>query len=407
MKHVSMFEKKVRQESEKSQDVRVMAKPIIEYYISQKQYEKANAFVLGTKSYAVICEYLVTQSHVLLEEEKYMLCMECLLFVLEMGNKLSASMLRVTAEIFNKIHDELWDKCETELERRYLEREFYMTLLAYNENPMRHRTALVQCFFALKEKMESKKKMKVNSFGVFKVTVAADGKELKWRTKKGCELFAFLHQMQGEPVKRQVLMEVLWPNGIPKNAVTMLHNMIYNIRKELISYGLEDVIQYKDKMYALNMEWIQSDLAERRRLSEKCREAKFLEKYEQFFVNYSGKYLESIDNYWMIDLREFYDKEFIKGCMYFAEQYMACGKFETALQFLKNVIAVDNLTEKAEGKILLCYGNLGDRNKVEKEYQAFAKLIWKELHVEPCEELKQMYREALDGANRKNKKKSY
>lgn len=399
MKHVYTLEKKVRRESENNQDVKLMGKAIIEYYVSQKQYEEANAFVLGTKSYDMICEYLINQSHVLLEEEKYMLCMDCLFYILGMGNELSASMLRITAEIFNKVYDELCDKGDIELKRQTLERDFYMTLLAYNENPMKHRTALVQCFFDLKEKAGSKKKIRVTSFGTFKVTVTLDGKELKWRTKKGCELFAFLHQMQGGPVKRQVLMDVLWPNGIPKNAVTMLHNMIYNIRKELAPYGLEDIIQYKDKMYALNMKWIESDLAERKRLGEKCMEVDFLEKHEQLFTEYAGKYLENIDGHWMMELREFYDKRFIKGCMHFAEQYMKCGEFETALQFLKNIVVVDNLREEAVGKMLLCHGKLGNRNKVQKEYQEFVRLIRKELNVEPCEELKRMYREALRGCD--------
>ena len=201
--------------------------------------------------------------------------------------------------------------------------------------------------------------------------------------------------MQGTPIKRQVLLDVLWPEGIPKNAVTMLHNMIYHIRKELAPYGMEDIIQYKDKMYSINMEWIESDLELRKEVCEHTEESLFLEQHEELFLKYDGQYLENIDGHWTVELKEFFDKKYTDCCKCIADDYVKKGEYEKALVFIRNILEVDNLREDAMGKVLFCYGKLGDRKAVKVEYKRFTELIRKELNVEPCENLKEMYQWAI------------
>jgi len=89
--------------------------------------------------------------------------------------------------------------------------------------------------------------------------VVEDGYELSWRTKKGGELLAYLISLNGKAVERNHLFDVIWPEELPNNPVAMLHNMIYNIRKELSAYNLEKLIQYKNKGYSIDMSLVECD----------------------------------------------------------------------------------------------------------------------------------------------------
>lgn len=66
--------------------------------------------------------------------------------------------------------------------------------------------------------------------------------------------------IEGRAVERHQLIEMLWQDEIPANAVAMLHNMIYNIRKELSAYSMETILTYENKRYRLGMDRISCDL---------------------------------------------------------------------------------------------------------------------------------------------------
>lgn len=369
---------------------------ITEFYIMKKQYEKATAYIVSTNNTQLIEKYFLKYYQQLHQAGEDSLVMNCIPYFIRNGIILKNPIMRAFAELYNGEFDERKQmKGRNEAYIFPTERDFYMTLLSYNDNPIQYRMPLLEYISELKRRRICKKKVRVSSFGQFHVQIIAAGKELSWRTKKGCELFAFLHHMQGIPIKRQVLLDVLWPDGITKNAVTMLHNMIYHIRKELAPYGMEDIIQYKDKMYSINMEWIDSDLELRKEVCEHTEESLYLVQHEELFLKYCGQYLENIDGHWTVELKEFYDKKFMDCCKCIADDYVKKGEYEKALVFLRNILEVDNLREDAMGKVLFCYGKLGDRKAVKMEYKRFVELIRKELNVEPCENLKEMYQWAM------------
>lgn len=239
--------------------------------------------------------------------------------------------------------------------------------------------------------------LRVNSFGTFRVVVKKDDHELSWRTRKGRELFAYLLDIKGEAVDRKKLIETLWPEEIPENAVAMLHNMIYHIRKELSEYRLERILIFENKRYRLSMEEISCDSVLYAKLAEyvEKKDMEELIKNQQKFLDYPGRYLEDVDNLWAEEKREYYDKIYRMGCELLAEHYIENGDREKAAALYGNILHIDPYSESAVKKMLQLYGEGREWKRLKKCYEDFEALLKRDLKLEPGEEVREAYRLAL------------
>ena len=249
------------------------------------------------------------------------------------------------------------------------------------------------------------RRLTVRFFGEFSAHVLGESKPLSWRTRKSVELFAYLTERGGAAVGRRQVLGRLWEDEMPDNAVAMLHNMIYNIRKELAAYGLTDVICYKDKMYSINMDEVDTDLDEvRAAVTTATATANGAAGFDELFAVrdlfrvYRGRYLEDIDSPWVTELREHYDAGFVRGCEILADHAMKNGDYEAAVVFLKNVLAINPYSEEHEGALLEGFGHLGSLRQAKTEYERFCQLLMRDLGIEPTEALGEIYRRVMSRA---------
>ncbi len=242
-------------------------------------------------------------------------------------------------------------------------------------------------------------KIKVNTFGSFKVVMTEDGKELSWRTRKGCELFAYLLEMGGKPVDRKTLMLKLWEEDMPNNAIAMLHNMIYNIRKELSYYNLDQVVSYKQKAYSLDMTVIKSDMekiCEAAELVEK-RNLEKLAEIRNVFENYWGRYLEDMDSNWVRDRQEYFEKIYEEGCSLLAWYFYEQKQLKEALSMFKKALSRNPYSEELMGGIIKCCRELRNPKDGKRYYREFCDKLMEELGIRPGRELQSLYRSSFSG----------
>lgn len=401
------------------------------YYMEKQQYDKAFYYV---KNHVEQLSIMLEQyGKSMLLKEQLDLLGDCISHMQKKEREFSIRELEVVAEYYYRMNEP--EQMEKYLniadsmfgkENKYgMYRILYRGLFRYEENPGKYGKQVNNALFFLKEnqialpylvksdeevlnkiledkdneqKEKKENKISVTTFGTFKVNIVEDGRELSWRTKKGCEVFAYLLDKNGDAVERKTLLSELWRDEVPNNAVAMLHNMFYNIRKELSYYNLEYMIQYKSKRYTMDVSTIQSDQEVIHRISS-CVENKNivkLRKYGDMLKKYWGRYLANIDNIWVQTKQEYYDKIFEKGCKMLAYDYMEQERYEEALIYLKNALFINIYSEKIVGKILECYGKIGDLKNVKKQYEDFSTLLKKELDVEPGEDLKKTYKRCME-----------
>jgi len=244
-----------------------------------------------------------------------------------------------------------------------------------------------------KQKERQEWLLSVKSFGSFSVTAGKDGRVLSWRTRKGSELFAYLLDLQGAAVERRKLLEVLWNEEMPTNAVSMLHNMIYNIRKELADYQLEGLIIYKNKKYCLDASGVAWDGERVSRLAvlvEKGDISGLLRVHKEF-SSYWGRYLEDFDNYWIEEKQEYYDGIYKKGCEILAEQFMKKGDYGTAAVYYQNILRLEPYSEEAATGLIAAYGERREWQKAKQCYENFCHLLKQDLGLKPGQDFANAY----------------
>ncbi len=256
-----------------------------------------------------------------------------------------------------------------------------------------------KCLRMLTERDEEKeqKTLHVHMFGDCRVIVLADGRELNWRTKKGRELFAYLLDMGGNGVGRRQLIELLWQDEIPGNAVAMLHNMIYNIRKELSAYHLETLITYENRCYRIHTEYIETDLWRIKDLAKlvEQQDLSALKKEYKYFLEYWGGFLEDLDSFWVEDRRAYYDEIFKRGCRLLADSFVKEKEYETALKFYKNILFLDAYSEETVEKMILVYGRQKRWKKLKQCYENLETVLKKDLGICPGEAVLAAYHKYL------------
>lgn len=258
------------------------------------------------------------------------------------------------------------------------------------------------------KKSEEHKYLSVSCFGKFCVKVLKDGKKISWRTRKAMELFAYLLDLEGKPVERRVLLEQLWPEDMPNNAVAMLHNMIYSIRKELSEYPeLEGLIQYKNRQYYLDLSLVKSDLEEKKRICNLEEQGKVEEllKYKNQVVSFWGAYLEEIDGSWCMSRRAYFERAYGKVCRCLAGYAEKEKDYESATLLWRAYMEADKYSEEAVVGLLRVYGYLGERKQMKKVFDAAKKLFLEELGLELGSEVLQAYEEGM-GKTQKGQKKT-
>lgn len=253
--------------------------------------------------------------------------------------------------------------------------------------------------------------LSVSCFGKFRVKILTSGKEISWRTRKAMELFAYLVDLEGKPVERRILLEQLWPEDMPNNAVAMLHNMIYSIRKELSDCPeLEGLIQYRNRQYYLDISLLESDLSIKKHiceLADQGRVEELLACREQVMHSW-GVYLEEVDGEWCTARRAYFERTYGKVCRLLAGLAEKEQDYETAALLWRAYMEADRYSEEAVTGLLRSYGCLGERKQVKKVFEAAKKLFMEELGLELGKEILQAYEEGMGKTpgKQKNQKKT-
>ena len=231
-------------------------------------------------------------------------------------------------------------------------------------------------------------KLHIYRFGTLRLSVGDS--EIQCKSRKSIELIAYMLEREGKPVPREELLNMLWRDEIPANAVAMLHNIIYGLRRELSAFGLENIIIYKNKCYMLNMSMITED---DREILEVCEasengDRKKIAAHEAALESYWGRYLGTSDSRGSNELKEYYDRCFVNASVMAAEMYREKGDRERELVFLKNASEADPFSEQIVCSYMMCCFALGKPDKAKKKYESYAKMIDDELGIAPSKWLK-------------------
>jgi two-component system, LytTR family, response regulator len=249
-----------------------------------------------------------------------------------------------------------------------------------------------------RENKEPYKEGRITCFGAFQLQLDPEhGKEVKWRTNKARELFAYLVHHRRKSVHKEKIIADLWPDMEIERAIVYLHSCIYQIRKVIKRYGLDEwmKVEYHGHSYLLVMDGISCDSDEfvntASSIQEITQEKILL--YERAATLYRGHYFEENDYPWANEFKQQLFMYHIKMLKKMAAFYMEEGMYTEAVLRLKQLLANEPLQEECHEMLLICYAQTGERAALAAHFEGMRKLYLEEVGIEVRPSTQALYEE--------------
>ncbi|MBO9609322.1 MAG: response regulator [Paenibacillaceae bacterium] len=230
----------------------------------------------------------------------------------------------------------------------------------------------------------------------------AEPESIPWRTSKSQELFAYLIHRRTQPVRKDALLDLLWPEADLKRGYTQLYTAIYQIRKTLTARGIDIQIGNHEKGYLLHLNGLKLDVDEWERGLQQAPPltADTLAQHMALVDLYRGDYLAEYDYLWAEGERERLRRAWLGHTM-------QVGKFLTETRALSEAVALygrmKRLLPHAEQvyfALMETYHKLDDSVAVVREYTSLCDMLDTEFGTKPPAQIEAWYREWKQNSGR-------
>lgn len=222
-------------------------------------------------------------------------------------------------------------------------------------------------------------------------------KHLKFRTTKIRELFAYLLHHRNKPIKRDTLLELLWPELDERRGITNLHSGIHRLRGMLNEFMGEDRIsvRYQQFGYILETGELRIDAEEwESRLNRlPSLSPSTLAEHRYVSDQYEGKYFGEGDYAWAELERQRLHALWQNHALKLAQYYIESGHPNEALMLYHQMQQFDPMMEEVSLSLMKLYDRLGNKEPVVAQYHQLAAALQQEAGVDPGPEVESWYRE--------------
>lgn len=222
----------------------------------------------------------------------------------------------------------------------------------------------------------------VTCLGEFEAA-GAKGK-VAWRTKKTKELFACLFFEEGRRMKKDTLVERLWPETDRQKASVLFYTTVSYLRKALAQAGDEEILVVKNQAYAVDISHIESDIGKLMDISRKMRAGEMPEEERilEMAELYHECYMYGEDYAWLGEYREYVEQLFLQTMEKYSQMQMERGKFAQAAVILKKAAEVDAYSISLLELLIECLLLTGDVKRAKRQYARLKRICEEELAQE-------------------------
>jgi LuxR family transcriptional regulator, maltose regulon positive regulatory protein len=236
-------------------------------------------------------------------------------------------------------------------------------------------------------------------FGTFAVFRNGARLQLSQNRSVG-ELCRYLIARNGEPVQRDEILDLLWPDAEPDRALHRLHVAVSGLRRVLDEPGAaRSLVQLEDERYLVPAEAVTTDCElfearyrEGRALIARSEPARGAAALSAALTLYQGDYLsDQCYAEWTHPARAHFMERRLSALDLLAEHAADSGDLASLLEHAGQVLEIDGLRERAHRQLMRAHLALGQRACAMRQYQLCAELLDRELGVEPSRLTRQLY----------------
>jgi SARP family transcriptional regulator, regulator of embCAB operon len=231
----------------------------------------------------------------------------------------------------------------------------------------------------------------------------------RWNSLKARAVFQYLLIHRGRPVRRDVLMDLQWPNHTYTAARNNLNVALYSLRNTLEGpwQGLQPIL-YQDGCYVLNSElkwWIDRDeflsafrKAHLIRSSGHPMEA--ICHYQRAVELYRGSLFEddSTGDWYLAEQRQL-NELYLQALESLGEIYLDLGELASTQKFAQLALARDLCCESVHRLLMRCYASEHKQQLVSRQYSICVKALRDELGVSPGAETLRLFHDLTSASS--------
>lgn len=208
------------------------------------------------------------------------------------------------------------------------------------------------------------------------------------QTKK---LFIYLAGHANLAVRRDVLLQELWPDVPLSRAQSGLNTATWRIKRALEHYlgfeiqTVDDVVRLAvappARIDSLDLEAALSNVEPDGRLSRE-HHAQLMQSVKM----YRGPFLDGCSDHWVLPLREKFAAKHVRALTLLMRNYAALGDYDSALEYGRAILELDSFREGTQREVIWLYALNGQRARAMTQYRKLEQLLDEELGIKPMPE---------------------
>ena len=214
-----------------------------------------------------------------------------------------------------------------------------------------------------------------------------------WPNCKGRSIFKYMAIRRGQPVPREVLMAVFWPDADQDSARNNLNVAMHGLRRALARGDAEfPFVLFRQGCYSFNPAlrmWVDAEAfvkhIERAQASDQIgNPSQAMAHYREALATYRSALLVD-DRYedWLIPKRQSLQDSYLHALNRLAAHYYAEGDFEACAAVTAKMLEVDPCDEEAHRQMMRCYSNVGQTQLALRQYHFCVDALSRELNLIP------------------------
>lgn len=222
--------------------------------------------------------------------------------------------------------------------------------------------------------------------------------------KKSQAMLAYLGVKPTQLVSRDKMASLLWSSTAPEQARQSLRQTLSTLRKELANISPKKILIEEGDFLSLDASLIRVDVVE----FESLVAAGTPEALDPATRLYGGDFLDGFQldeekfDQWVIAERDRLHRLSLRAHAQLADIFGRNDSLDEAIAVAQRSLRIDPLQEPMHRTLMRLYVRSGDLANALQEYDALAKVLRRELNVEPDAETKALHQEILNLRKRRS-----
>lgn len=257
--------------------------------------------------------------------------------------------------------------------------------------------------------------VKIELLGGYRVSVQGE-QIIQFHSAKVRALFAYLSVESDRPHERMALAALLWSEWPDDVALRNLRKTLHRLKKILDQFGNDvsgQLLTLSRQIIQLNSNYVSFDVTQFNELIAGVKAHKHtsihscvdcVKKLEQAASIYHGDFLNGFNlssapafEEWVAIQRDILSNNALWAFYQLAEASREVREFEKMHQYASRQIYMDAYREEAIYQLMIALASSGEQGEAIAQYEAFSRLLKKDLQVKPQEKTRSLYEKILKG----------